>query len=297
MKKNYTIAPVRINNPMDSAKVMDIHEHSRITMKGKKYAIGPSRDYIEHSAKGSSWEKHDYIKVIDGKYYYPDSYEGGRHLPKDRRQLQQEAIKETAGEPAGWESKFYGEWEKNLKGMGGKLDPKALQEMLMFGKDENGKGYDNFAVALAEMAGIDADKIKPEVLNRMRLRAIEHYEKQFEKEKDNFDKEGNRIKDRTADQQKAIDKGSKSKKTSSSKSKKSTTDDGKTKKSSKKSSSKKKESSSSSKTASSASKNEPTSTDVIKRSRANKEAGRLAIEKARKRSSRSNTGSRYITKR
>lgn len=297
MKKNYTIAPVRINNPMDSAKVMDIHEHSRITMKGKKYAIGPSRDYIEHSAKGSSWEKHDYIKVIDGKYYYPDSYEGGRHLPKDRRQLQQEAIKETAGEPAGWESKFYGEWEKNLKGMGGKLDPKALQEMLMFGKDENGKGYDNFAVALAEMAGIDADKIKPEVLNRMRLRAIEHYEQQFEKEKDNFDKEGNRIKDRTADQQKAIDKGSKSKKTSSSKSKKSTTDDGKTKKSSKKSSSKKKESSSSSKTASSASKNEPTSTDVIKRSRANKEAGRLAIEKARKRSSRSNTGSRYITKR
>lgn len=297
MKKNYTIAPVRINNPMESAKAMDIHEHSRITMKGKKYAIGPSRDYIEHSAKGSQWEKHDYIKVIDGKYYYPDSYEGGRHLPKDRRQLQQEAIKETAGEPAGWESKFYGEWEKNLKGMGGKLDPKALQEMLMFGKDENGKGYDNFAVALAEMAGIDADKIKPEVLNRMRLRAIEHYEQQFEKEKDNFDKEGNRIKDRTADQQKAIDKGSKSKKTSSSKSKKSTTDDGKTKKSSKKSGSKKKESSSSSKTASSASKNEPNSTDVIKRSRANKEAGRLAIEKARKRSSRSNTGSRYITKR
>lgn len=297
MKKNYTIAPVRISNPMDSAKVMDIHEHSRITMKGKKYAIGPSRDYIEHSAKGSSWEKHDYIKVIDGKYYYPDSYEGGRHLPKDRRQLQQEAIKETAGEPAGWESKFYGEWEKNLKGTGGKLDPKALQNMLMFGKDENGKGYDNFAVALAKMAGIDAGKIKPEVLNRMRLRAIEHYEQQFEKEKDNFDKEGNRIKDRTADQQKAIDKGSKSKKTSSSKSKKSTTDDGKTKKSSKKSSSKKKGSSSSSKTASSASKNEPTSTDVINRAKANKEAGRLAIEKARKRSSMNKTGSRYITKR
>ena len=294
MNRNYTIAPVKIADPAQSARILDIREHSRITPKGKNYAIGPSKDYIEHSAKGSEWEKHKYVKVEDGKYYYPDSYEGGRHLPKDRRQLQQEAIKETAGEPAGWESKFYGEWEKNLKGMGGKLDPKALQEMLMFGKDENGKGYDNFAVALGEMAGIDADKIKPEVLNRMRLRAIEHYEQQFEKEKDNFDKEGNRIKDRTADQQKAIDKGSKSKKTSSSKSKKSTTDDGKTKKSSKKDS-KKGSSSSSKKT--STDKNEPTARDVTSRAKSNKEAGRLAIEKARKRSSGNKIGSRYITKR
>lgn len=34
-----------------------------------------------HSAKGSTWEDHKYIKRIDGTYYYPDSYEGGRHLP------------------------------------------------------------------------------------------------------------------------------------------------------------------------------------------------------------------------
>lgn len=278
MNRNYTIAPVKIADPAQSARILDIREHSRITPKGKNYAIGPSKDYIEHSAKGSEWEKHKYVKVEDGKYYYPDSYEGGRHLPKDRRQLQQEAIKETAGEPAGWESKFYGEWENNLKSMGGKLDPKALQEMLMFGKDANGKGYDNFAVALAEMAGIDADKIKPEVLNRMRLRAIEHYEQQFEKEKDNFDKEGNRIKDRTADQQKAIDKGSKSKKSSTSKSKKSTTDDGTSKKSSKKDS-KKGSSSSSKKT--SADKNEPTARDVTSRAKSNAEANRKALERAR----------------
>lgn len=36
--------------------------------------------YIAHSAEGSVWEKHKYLKRIDGKYYYPDSYEGGRHL-------------------------------------------------------------------------------------------------------------------------------------------------------------------------------------------------------------------------
>lgn len=35
---------------------------------------------IQHSAEGSSWKKHKYIKRVDGTYYYPDSYEGGRHL-------------------------------------------------------------------------------------------------------------------------------------------------------------------------------------------------------------------------
>lgn len=39
------------------------------------------RKQLLHSAKGSTWEEHKYIKRIDGTYYYPDSYEGGRHLP------------------------------------------------------------------------------------------------------------------------------------------------------------------------------------------------------------------------
>lgn len=38
--------------------------------------------FLQHSAKDSEWEEHKYIKRIDGTYYYPDSYEGGRHLPK-----------------------------------------------------------------------------------------------------------------------------------------------------------------------------------------------------------------------
>lgn len=37
--------------------------------------------HLQHSAKGSTWENHKYIKRIDGTYYYPDSYKGGRHLP------------------------------------------------------------------------------------------------------------------------------------------------------------------------------------------------------------------------
>lgn len=37
--------------------------------------------FFEHSAKGSEWKNHKYIKKINGDYYYPDSYEGGRHIP------------------------------------------------------------------------------------------------------------------------------------------------------------------------------------------------------------------------
>lgn len=33
-----------------------------------------------HSAKGSTWEKHKYVKVVNGNYYYPNGYSGGRHL-------------------------------------------------------------------------------------------------------------------------------------------------------------------------------------------------------------------------
>lgn len=35
---------------------------------------------LKHSAKGSTWEKHKYIKRLNGTYYYPNDYEGGRHI-------------------------------------------------------------------------------------------------------------------------------------------------------------------------------------------------------------------------
>lgn len=52
-------------------------------------------EFLRHSAKGSTWKEHKYIKKIDGAYYYPDSYEGGRHL-SDKE-------KETSGGGAGEE--------------------------------------------------------------------------------------------------------------------------------------------------------------------------------------------------
>lgn len=41
--------------------------------------------YIAHSAKGSTWEDHMYVKKVDGNYYYPDSYAGGRHISSLRK--------------------------------------------------------------------------------------------------------------------------------------------------------------------------------------------------------------------
>lgn len=35
---------------------------------------------IKHSAKGSVWENHKYVKKIDGVYYYPVGYEDGRTI-------------------------------------------------------------------------------------------------------------------------------------------------------------------------------------------------------------------------
>lgn len=50
----------------------------------KYYLRRPSRILI-HSAKGSTWEEHKYIKRINSLYYYPDSYEGGRHLSDEQK--------------------------------------------------------------------------------------------------------------------------------------------------------------------------------------------------------------------
>ena len=41
---------------------------------------------LQHSSEGSSWKKHKYIKRVDGTYYYPDTYEGGRHLPDEEKE-------------------------------------------------------------------------------------------------------------------------------------------------------------------------------------------------------------------
>lgn len=57
-----------------------------------------NRKILRHSAKGSTWEDHKYIKRIDGTYYYPDSYEGGRHLPDGEKRSSDNKEKESSEE-------------------------------------------------------------------------------------------------------------------------------------------------------------------------------------------------------
>lgn len=42
-----------------------------------RHFIGTNQVLV-HSAKGSEWDKHKYVKKIDGVYYYPVGYEDGR---------------------------------------------------------------------------------------------------------------------------------------------------------------------------------------------------------------------------
>lgn len=60
--------------------------------------IKRNRKILQHSAKGSTWEDHKYIERIDGTYYYPDSYEGGRHLPDGDKSSSDDKEKESSEE-------------------------------------------------------------------------------------------------------------------------------------------------------------------------------------------------------
>lgn len=62
---------------------------------------------LQHSAKGSVWERHKYIKKENGVYYYPNNYKGGRHLLDDIKEKAENAVNDikktgrTALEDAG----------------------------------------------------------------------------------------------------------------------------------------------------------------------------------------------------
>ena len=53
--------------------------------------------FLSHSAKGSEWEEHKYVKKIDGAYYYPVGYEDGRTIDslsdKDKKKTEKDEKK------------------------------------------------------------------------------------------------------------------------------------------------------------------------------------------------------------
>lgn len=63
----------------------------------KPFFKKPASYFLKHSAKGSTWKDHKYIKRIDGTYYYPENYAGGRHL-SDRNKESEGEEKELTDE-------------------------------------------------------------------------------------------------------------------------------------------------------------------------------------------------------
>ena len=104
---------------------------------------------FRHSSEGSSWKEHKYIKRVDGTYYYPDSYGGGRHLPD-------------------------GEKEKSMED--------ELFEKLKNSSDKDiGKMLrGSFDKVLLEQMGVDWTKLPKEEVDRMQRSLIDRLEKKTE---------------------------------------------------------------------------------------------------------------------
>lgn len=115
--------------------------------------VTPQRVII-HSAKGSTWKEHKYIKRKNGTYYYPDDYEGGRHLPDGEEETED------------WEDALYDGIEEMLKKNPGLFDPTKISS----------DDFQDFRLTLAEFAGVDTDKISNEEIERMRQKVKDHYD-------------------------------------------------------------------------------------------------------------------------
>lgn len=104
---------------------------------------------FKHSSEGSSWKKHKYIKRVDGTYYYPDSYEGGRHLPDGEK----------------------------YKSMEDELFEKLKNSS---DKDIGQKLRGSFDKVLLEQIGVDWTKLPKEEVDRMQRNLIDRFEEKTE---------------------------------------------------------------------------------------------------------------------
>lgn len=105
--------------------------------------------FLQHSSKGSSWKKHKYIKRVDGTYYYPDSYEGGRHLPDGEK----------------------------YKSMEDELFEKLKNSS---DKDIGQKLKGSFDKVLLEQMGVDWTKLPKEEVDQMQRNLIDRFEEKTE---------------------------------------------------------------------------------------------------------------------
>ena len=140
--------------------------------------------WLIHSQKGSEWKDHKYVKregtsgklEEDGKYYYPDSYEGGRHLPKgnSQRKSSKKGESNSGEKQEDWEKKVHGHLSKiiedhpNLFKNGtdvaaGIMDPKNF----------------NAVKNTLKAFGVDVDKMSDEEIKAYRKKIADYYDKNY----------------------------------------------------------------------------------------------------------------------
>lgn len=119
---------------------------------------------LVHSAKGSTWENHKYIKRVDGTYYYPNDYKGGRHI-KDLNGSEDDSDQED------WEKTFYKSVDLINKKSPGMFDIKNVEDL------------EDWKKTLRSM-GVDPSQLSDGELYRMLEKASSHYENSSQAEEE-----------------------------------------------------------------------------------------------------------------
>lgn len=125
---------------------------------------------IQHSAKGTTWEEHKYIKRDDGVYYYPDSYDGGRHLPEGSKSKSKNDDKNKGSGLEDWEKKIH----QHVAGIV-ESHPELFKSTADISKailaPANTQAFKNTLKAF----GLEPDKMSDAELNKVRSKIAGYY--------------------------------------------------------------------------------------------------------------------------
>lgn len=141
-----------------------------------------------HSAKGTTWENVKYIeKTPDGKYIYPDDYEGGRHADTGKKASTKSKSEEKTDPDAPDQdeqiqllgSRVPSSWMETLKNHTDKIiqqhadmfkDSKTVVEHLL--RDENRQAFRN---TLQALTGADPSRLSDALVDKMRRQLARQY--------------------------------------------------------------------------------------------------------------------------
>lgn len=177
--------------------------------------------WLIHSQKGSEWKKHQYIKregtsgklEDNGKYYYPDSYEGGRHLPKgDSQRSGKKRSSDSSDKQEDWKKKVHGHLSKIIED-----HPNLFKN----GTDVaagimDSKNFDAVKNTLKAF-GVNVDKMSDDEIKAYRKKIADYYDKNYEpKEEEKAPSTSSKKKKNTEEQKEETKKEEKQVKTSGS---------------------------------------------------------------------------------